>query len=338
MKYISVGDMSQTYLMRRHNVQLKATMSRLSDEMVTGLQQDRGNAVSGDFTALSAIERSLTRSAAFKQVAAEADLLAGTQQDALELIQNHTYEMGSTLVSSASTSVPAMIDAGTKDAAQRFESILGAMNVNVAGRYAFSGISTDTLPVASAETITSALAATIGGLTQVEQIVTAVDDWFNAAPGAGGYLDTAYFGSDTTVAPLQLSETDLAEFSITAADPVLRDTLKGFSLASLIAEGHVPDDLATRSALTQAAGEWIITADGNLSTLRSELGTTESIIAAAQTRNSSQKSALEIAKGELIGADAYESATALEAVQAQLETLYTLTTRLSQLSLTDYLR
>ncbi len=46
---------------------------------------------------------------------------------------------------------------------------------------------------------------------------------------------------------------------------------------------------------------------------------------------------MEIARTELIGADPYDTATEMEAVQGQLETLYTVTARLSRLSLADFL-
>ena len=153
MKYISVGDMSQTYLMRRHNVQLKTTMSRLSEELVTGISQDLGTKVGGDFTALAAIDRSLARGDAYQQVATETDLLAGTQQEALETIQGHAEAIGATLVSASFTASTSMIASGAQNAAERFEAIVDALNVNVAGRYAFSGTTTDTKPVASAEAI-----------------------------------------------------------------------------------------------------------------------------------------------------------------------------------------
>lgn len=330
--------MAQTYLMRRHNVQLKSTLSQLTEELVTGVSKDVGAAVGGDFTALSAIDRSLGRLSAFAQVASEVNLQATVQQDTLEFVQGHASEMGGTLAAAASAASSSMIESGAKDAAQRFYSITSALNVSVAGRYVFSGTTTDTKPVVEGSEIIAQLTTVIGGLTNAADITAAVSDWFDAPAGGGGFIDTAYTGSNTTLAAFQLSETDKVSLSITAQNQTLRSTLKGFALATLIAEGAVPNDVSTRSALAQAAGEQMVAADVHMSTLRSELGTTQSIIAQVQARNASEKSSLEISKGELIGIDAYDSATALEAVQAQLQTLYTLTSRLSQLSLTDYLR
>ena len=177
----------------------------------------------------------------------------------------------------------------------------------------------------------------MNGLTVPADIITAVDDWFDAASGGGGFLDQAYLGSANSLAPVRLSETDTTQLTITAADSTLRDTLKGFALATLIARDLVPDDTSTRSLLIRAAGERITSAEGEITTLRSGLGTVEAIISDAQTRNSAQQTALGIARKELIGVDEYETATALEAAQSQMETLYTLTSRLTKLSLTDYL-
>jgi len=338
MKYVSVGDMAQTYLLRRHNLQLKSTMSRLSEELVTGVSQDIGVAVKGDFTALAGIDRSLAQIGSYQQVSSEADLLAGTLQDALEMLQDHASESGGNLILAASTDDPSTIAATTKDAAQRFTSILGALNVSAAGRYAFAGTATDTKPMASEDDILSALETAIGGLSSATDITTAVDNWFDTPAGSGGFLDIAYLGSDIALDGFQVSSTDNVELSITGANPILRDTLKGFALAALVAQERVPDDPVLRASVTEAAGEWIAGSNVALTTLRAELGTTQSTIASAQTRNSTEKSALELSKDALIGINQYDSATALEAVQSQLETLYTLTTRLSQMSLTDYLR
>jgi len=337
MKYISVGDMSQTYQMRRHNVQLKSTISRLSDEMVTGISQDLGAAVGGDFTALAAIDHSLARSDTFKQVAEETTLVASTQQNALETIQGHAQTIGPTLVSSSYSGSSGMIDSGAQTAAERFSSVIDALNISVAGRYVFSGTTTDTKPVASADTIISGLETAISGLIAAEDIANAVDDWFDAASGDGGFLDQAYLGSDDSLASVRVSETDTAQLKITAADQTIRDSLKGFALATLVARDLVPSDTETRALLIRAAGERITAGEREITDLRSELGTVESIITDAQTRNSAQKTALGIARKDLVGVDDYESATALEAAQTQMETLYTLTSRLTKLSLTDYL-
>lgn len=150
-------------------------------------------------------------------------------------------------------------------------------------------------------------------------------------------MDTGYFADETPLAPIRIAEGESVSVDLTASDQVIRDVLKGFALAALVGEGRVPDSVPLRAQLTNEAGERIMTVDANLTQARTSIGTAEGLIAEAQTRNSTELSSLTVARTKLIEADPYESATALEAVQTQIETLYTLTSRLSSLTLTDYL-
>jgi flagellar hook-associated protein 3 FlgL len=71
--------------------------------------------------------------------------------------------------------------------------------------------------------------------------------------------------------------------------------------------------------------------------MRAGIGTLEARIETATARNSAETSALEMARNEIIAVDPYKAATDLSAAQTQLETLYTVTARLSRLSLAGYL-
>lgn len=337
MNYVSVGDMAQSYMLRKHNVQLKQTMNRLTEEVVSGIQSDIGAAVKGDFRSLSSIERSIGLLASYEQTNAEASLFVGSMQSALEVVQDLTTSVGSVLMSAGVGANAATVNATTADAAQRFSSIVAALNTNVSGRYVFSGAATDTKPLASAQDMLDALQTEISGLVTTEDIVAAVDTWFDGPAGGGGFADVGYLGGDTPLSTIRIAEGDAVSVQLTASDQTIRDVLKGFALAALVGEGRVPDDVATRAQLTEIAGNRIVTVDGNLTAVRTGLGTAEALVADAQTRNSAESASLSLARNALIEADPYQSATALEAVKTQIETLYTLTSRLSALTLTDYL-
>ncbi len=72
--------------------------------------------------------------------------------------------------------------------------------------------------------------------------------------------------------------------------------------------------------------------------MRANLGTVEAHIETVSVQSASETSALEILKANLLSVDPYETASELQAVQTQLETLYALTARMSRLSLVDFLR
>ena len=72
--------------------------------------------------------------------------------------------------------------------------------------------------------------------------------------------------------------------------------------------------------------------------VRAEIGSAQAHIENASARNAAEKTALEISRNELVAVDPYETATRLEAVRNQLDTLYALTVRMSRLSLAEYMK
>ena len=68
------------------------------------------------------------------------------------------------------------------------------------------------------------------------------------------------------------------------------------------------------------------------------LGRAEAQIEIASARNSAESTALQIARTGMLAADPYETATKLQETQTQLEMIYSITARMTRLSLVDYLK
>lgn len=333
-----LGDLAQTFQLQRHNVTLKTERNQLSQEMTTGRKADVSKAVKGDFSALGSIEHGLQQLSAWKVSNSEAALQAGTLQTALESVQSHVQGFGATLLSNAATANVTLVSRSANEAKAKLESVMGALNARVADRYLLSGVATDTPPLASSSELVSALMTEITGETTVSGIVSAVDAWFAAPRGGGGFLDTVYQGSDTPLAPFALGEGETAQMSATAADPALRDVMRGLALGALVANGALAGNNEARAALMREAGAGLLAADDHLTGLRSEVGSVERRIEELAARNAAETSALTLAKSGIVSADPYEAASGLSAAEGRLQVLYTITARLSRLSLAEYLR
>jgi len=337
MNFTSIGDLAMGLQMRQQNHQLKDHLTRLSTEVISGVKQDVGAAVSGDFVALSGIERGLRTLEAYKLSTDEAALFTGTLQTALTEVAGAGAGLGASLLSAAPSASAVQVDTLAQTARQQFGAMVSALNLRVADRYALSGSATDTPPLAPAETILSALQGAVAGAVSVDDIADAVTGWFDAPAGGGGFLDVAYRGSADSLAPFLLGEGEVTDPAPTAADPRLRAAMAGVALAALLDTGLRAGDTAGRGLIAERAGTLILNAEPGLTAMRAGIGVSEARIEEAATRNTAEASALKIARNTLIGADPYESAADLEAVQSQLETLYTLTARVAQLSLADFL-
>ncbi|MDP3341753.1 flagellin [Frigidibacter sp.] len=337
MNFTSIGDLAMGLQARQQNQQLKDHVTRLSYEVISGLRQDVGKAVSGDFVALSGIERGLRTLEAYKLSTDEAAVFTSTLQTALTQVAEAGAGLGASLLSAATSASSVQVDTLAQTARQQFGAMVSALNLRVADRYALSGSATDTPPLAQAETILSALQGAVAGAVSVSDIADAVTDWFDAPAGGGGFLDVAYQGAPDALSPFLLGEGESTDMTLTAADPRLRAAMAGVALAALMDTGLRAGDTAGRGLIAERAGTWILNAEPGLTALRAGIGASEARIDEAATRNSAEASALKIARNTLIGADPYESAAELETVQTQLETLYTLTARIAQLSFADYL-
>jgi flagellar hook-associated protein 3 FlgL len=330
----AIGDMAYSAALRRQSADLKATVQRLSSEVTTGLSADPARRLSADLVPLAAIEGDLARLKGFATATSEAALFADAMQQGLAAIDRLAVDIAPLLLSATSAGHEAMIRTASAEAAGRLDSAVAALNARVGDRTLFAGTQSQGAAVAGADTILSALDTAIAGLTTAGDIVAAVDAWFDAP---GGYDTLGYLGSAPGAA-IALSPDDRVALDITAADPSIRDTLKGLAMGALVARlaGSLPG--TERSALAREAGERLMSGQTGRADLAARLGTQEGRIEVARQRNTAETSAMELARSALLSIDPYEAATRLQAAEGQLEALYTVTARLARLSLVDFLR
>ncbi|WP_376875773.1 flagellin [Albirhodobacter sp. R86504] len=336
MNFVSVGDMAQMFRLQRQNVSIKAEMGRLTQELTTGRAADVGAALKGDFTALAGIDRSLKTLESYKFVSQEASTLSANMQAVTQTISDITSDFGAALLTAGSSLSESMIDVVGLSANEKFESAVAAFNTNTAGRFLFSGKSTDTAPLADPQIILSAIGSAIAGETTSSGVLSQVDAWFDAPAGSGGYLDVAYRGGEA-FEPFKLAEGETASLSVTGADPDVRQVLKSLAIGALLSEGLFAGETDKRAFIANAAGAALISSASSVSNIGASIGTAQERIESVATRNSAETAALTLARAEMIAVDEYDSATALQALETQMTTLYTLTARLANLSLTDYM-
>lgn len=336
MSVLSYGDLASTFLTRRQSSGLKADLTRLGAEMTTGKKQDLGKALGGDFGRFAGIERSLKAVAAYKTANSEASSMLSTAQLALGNVQDIGHDLSPALLTAANAADVTLIGATSEDARQKLNAVVSSLNVQVAGRTLFGGASTDRPALATGDAIMAELMAATAGETAAAGIIAAVDAWFDT-PG-GGFETLGYLGSGNDMGPLVIADEETADLPVRADNSVIRDTLKGFALAGMVAEGALAGIVEEQASLIEAAGEHILTSDGDVTNLRARIGAVEARVDGAQARNAAEAAAYELARTELIGTDPYQAASELEAVYSQIETLYTVTAHIAGLTFTDYMK
>lgn len=336
MQFTSIGDLAHSFHMRAHNTRLKQELIRLSESLASGQHSDMSKQLRGEFSNLSSVERSIQALSAHKTTASETRTLLETAQIALETVQDLGTDLGPSLISAGNSGHPAILRTTSNDAAQKFDSAVAALNVRIADRSVFSGMATDRSALAGASDILEELKTLVGGMSDVQDVITTVAAWFND-PG-GGYETFAYKGSDNALAPIPISETEEVQFDATAEASALRTTLQSFALGAIAVDLPLISNNQDQAYIMKEAGELMLTSQSDVAILRADIGAMEAYTASATARNEAALSTFKIMQTDLYSADPFEVATQLEVTQTQLEAVYTLTARISRLSLADYLR
>ncbi len=334
MGLTSLGDMAQSFLLRRQTVAVKSDLQRLSLELTTGRVADTAAHVSGDLVPISGIDASLARLNGYRAVTAEAGLFANAMQTALGVIDDVSSDLSRGLLAASGSASQALVTAAGSEARTRLETAMQALNTRVGDRSLFAGVATNGPATVAAETMMLALDNAITGATTAADIELAVTNWF-AAPT--GFATLAYTGG-AALARVGIAPGEEAALDITATDPAIRATLKGLAMAALLDRGALIASQTERQDLAQRAGLSLLESQTDRTYLAARLGSAQAQIDAAAVRNAAESTSLQIARADLTAADPFETASKLQETQLQLEKIYAITARITRLSLMDYLR
>jgi flagellar hook-associated protein 3 FlgL len=334
MNSLSLGDLATSFMLQNRGSALKAEMSRLTLELTSGQVAEVKNVLAGNYSYLTGIEASLSTLQGYKTASTEAAHFAGSMQSVLENIQDSTSNLGTNLILVSTGGLDDVALQSGNEALETLKGTMNALNTNIAGRSLFSGAATDQLALGSAEDLMIELRTVLVGVIGAASKISAIQNWFDDPVG---FDATVYGGSDTGLSPFQLGESESLTLDIKATNPELKDTLKNLAIAAISADETLTVNYTERSELLLAAGEGMLQNQDDLTSLRAQIGFAEARIDSMATRNASESVSLEYAKGTLLAADPYETATRLEEVQFQLQSLYAVTVKTSQLSLVNFL-
>jgi flagellar hook-associated protein 3 FlgL len=333
MSNFSVGDLAQLFLLKRQNATVKQEITDRSTEMTTGLPADKAKHLSGDFAPLASLQTSLAQLAGFASINAETSMMSDAMQTTLATIDGQAGTVSTTLLMAGQGGATANLGAIGFDAEQSFRTAMSALNTRFGDRSLFAGQKTDSAALGDADTVLNDLTTLTAGMQTVQQVSDALDSYF----ADGGTFDTTIYQGGPPLAPLQVAPDETAQLNIVATDPALKATLKGLAMGALLNHGVLGGNVTAQSDLAQNAGETLLAGATGRAQLAAHLGTIQARISDADTRNQAQITSLKLAQSSMLSIDQYESTSQLQAAQTQLEALYTITARISKLSLADYL-
>lgn len=335
MNLTSIGDLAQHLMQRTRSTQLKNEISVLTQELSTGQVSDVTHRLGGDHAYLSDIDRNISRLDAFSVATREMTLFTAAAQENLTRLNDTAATLGANILASTPSHLESARDTNATQARADLDAVISSLNGSVAGRSIFAGTFTDETPLADAEALLGALRAVVSGLSNAEDIRQAASDWFD---DPAGFRAAIYGGSENDLAPTDVGSDTSVAMPLRADHSVFRGLMRDASLAALATDPALGLNVEAQNDLLLASGESLFAVQGDLTELQAGLGLTQSQLDKSAARNESARTGLEYARNTLLEADPFETATRLEQVQFQLESLYSVTVRTSRLTLLSFMQ
>lgn len=335
MTVSTYGDLAATRIMQDRAAQTKRALSKYSLETTTGKTSNVRNHLGGDLDRLAEVQRGLDLLSTYSDTANVAAMRGTNAQAVLGSIHAEVGDLVGSILSSSTSETELNSKILSQRANGAFGQVVSALNARSGGVSLFSGARTHSAALADAGSILASLKSALTGSASPADFIATVNDWFMNA--GGGFDTVAYQGSQDSAPPAILDDDVTLDFETRADAVQFRKVLAGVAIAALAADSDFGFSAADQTELVRESGEMLLTAQDGVVVLQAEIGVYEERVAQIQTRQVSERTALELAKADLIGVDSYEAAIHLQSAQVQMETVYTLTARLSRLSLAEYL-
>lgn len=335
MKLGNASDLARLQMLQRNGFTTRAAMDRASVEMTSGERQNRFEATGGNLTRLFALERSLGRNQVFTDTAALSETRLDIMQEGFGRLLAPVEGLAVDLTAATGVSD---ISAGRLHAATARRAIVDAvtvLNTRVAGQSLFAGAATDAPAIASSDALLADLDALAAGAATATDAVAAIEGYF--APG-GGFFIQGYVGSATNLASVEIGEGARLDYAVRADDPEIVATLRAHALAAVVAGGAFSGDDAAQLALLEASGQRMLQAREDVLALRARVGVSQNVVERSQAERTSERDALTMARTAIVATDPLEAASTFQNLEVQLESIFTVTSRLADLRFTRFMR
>ncbi|MDW5315468.1 flagellar hook-associated family protein [Rhizobium sp. PL01] len=357
MKTSFVSNLAIQNAMRLTIQRSQADMIKLNDEISTGVHADYGLALGGSTSRSVNISSQIDRLATLKSTNSIVTQRLSGSQEALKTTLDAAQKSLSSLMAFRNSNTDNLLKIAQDQNTAAMTTYTSSANTSLNGEYLFSGINTDVKPMAD-YTATSAAKASydaalttfIGAqpvqvppLTSVSQFTKEQMADFIENTLEPMYADPSVAGSKWTDWSSASSQNMTSRVSVNevvqSSTNVNTEGARKFALASVISKELLGANLsdAVRGEVTDKAVKYMGEAVTGLISMQSNLGLSEERVKKANTSIDSQTKIVKTYQLDVVGIDTVAAGVMVKTLQTQLEASYTLTSRLQQMSLLNFL-
>ena len=336
MRVTGGSDLARMQALQKQALATRNRLDTAATEMTTHLKASRFDATGGNLTRLFALERSLDRNAVFTENITLTELRLEVMQGSLGQMLAPLEDLSLDMVTATSQGdySTAMLHATTARSA--FAATVGLLNGQVAGQSLFAGVATDSPALAASDAILADLDAFAAGAPDAATAIAAIDAYF--ARPAGAFHTSGYVGAAENLTPVEIGEGQRLDYGMRADRDELVAVLRAQAMAVVVAGGAFAGNQAEQMAMLSEAGNRLLAAKEGILDLRAAVGSQQEQVETAKAQRVSEHDTLDLARSKIMATDPLEAASAYQALEVQLESIFTVTARLANLRFVNYMR
>jgi len=314
---------------------MKSRADTARTEAVTGRYEDITKAVNGDIGGAHLVLKAIDDAKSYQTMLSLAESRAAQTQATLVNLTDQSRTISTDALSFLNRGDNDSMKTIAADANASLSVIFSSLSVSVGGRSLFGGDAVDRAPLGDVEDLIADVGAILAGAADAATAAAALDFYFNDP--TGGFATTIYQGGVGNAPMTEIAPGVRISASVKADNQAIKDVMRGFAVLANF--DQMPGgSAAERQAAMVSAAELVIDAEGDLVNIRAAIGVAEQRISGSKSRYEAEETVLTNVYNQKTAKDEFEAASALTALETQLEASYIMTARLSQLNLANFLR
>ena len=351
MKASFVSNMSLQNAMRLTVSKAQKEMLQLQEETVTGRHADVGATLGAKTARTLDLHRDLQRMESLKSTNALTTQRLAASQEALGKMSESANGAMEVLIALSGITTDDQLELAQKNIGNALSTFTAAANTSFSGEYLFAGINSDVIPFkdyfegapSAAKTAFDDAFFTHFGFTQTDpgvSSITSADMTAFISSLETSFLDDTYWETNWSNASNEnmqsrVSAAETVQSSTNTNTKGMRHMALGLVLGQELLALGISEQ--TRKTVSDAAIDYMGRAVSGIDSERSKLGISESRVTQANISLNAQITILGTSIKDMEGIDTYEAATRVTTLESQLSLAYTLTSRIQNLSLLNYL-
>ncbi|MCI5045176.1 MAG: hypothetical protein MRY72_10810 [Aquisalinus sp.] len=336
MAISSVPDLLSARRFNRTTLELRQRIEVVSQEAVTGRRQDLTEATRGSVGEAHLLNKAVQDIDSRLNLYKVSDTRISIMNQTLSGARQTMDSIGVRVLTVLGSNSDAGIDTIIQEAETSLRTIFSSLQINQGSRNLFSGDATNVSPLGDVDQLLSDVRAIVSAGPDTATIDAALETYFNDP--AGGFQTTIYQGGTGSANSILLEGDTRLDFNVRADDAAIKQVFRG--LAMIASADVTPfERYSDEYENFFNSGSFNLTnGESGLVELESGLGIAQQTITNSQDTLASAKITLSATYNDMTSRDQFEASAELKAIEVQLEASYLLTARLTELSLTNFIR